>query len=203
MLIIGVAGGTGSGKTTVVHKIMQKLAGEAVSVLAQDSYYKSLDQLSYQERCAINFDHPDSVDFDLLIEHVKQLKQGYPVEQPVYSFNDHKRSGESIKVFPPKVLILEGILLFSYKMLRELCDIKIFVHVDSDQRLIRRLRRDMAERGRDLEEVLERYQNSLKPMHEEFIEPTMKYADIIIPTHKSNGEAIDLLSLMIRQKMGS
>jgi len=203
MLVIGVAGGTGSGKTTVVKHILDNLPEQDVSLLSQDSYYKQTEQLSYEQRRTINFDHPNAVDFDLLKTHIAQLRSGLAVEEPMYSFKDHTRTAQTNTVFPRKVLILEGILIFTDAGLRDLCDIKIFIHVDSDERLIRRLRRDMAERGRNLDEVLQRYQQTLKPMHDKYIEPTMKYADIIIPTHKSSDTAIELVRSVIRHNLNT
>ncbi|MBX2826678.1 MAG: uridine kinase [Flavobacteriaceae bacterium] len=201
MLIIGIAGGTGSGKTTVVKQIVEEFPKNEVCVISQDSYYRDTSHLSYDERVRINFDHPQSIDFELLVKHLKDLKKGKSVEQPVYSFVEHNRTGESITFHPKKVVIIEGILILTNKELRELCDVKLFVHADSDERLIRRLRRDMAERGRDLNEVLNRYQSTLKPMHEQFIEPTKEYADIIIPTNRYNTVAVQLLRNIIHQKL--
>ncbi|NND87983.1 MAG: uridine kinase, partial [Flavobacteriaceae bacterium] len=176
MLIIGIAGGTGSGKTTVVHQMINQLPVDEVCVISQDSYYKDTGHLSYDERVAINFDHPNSIDFDLLVSHLHELKKDNPIEQPVYSFVDHNRTGETITTYPKKVVIVEGILILTHPEIRKLFDIKVYVHADSDERLIRRLKRDIAERGRDLNEVLTRYQTTLKPMHQQFIEPTKEYA---------------------------
>jgi uridine kinase len=164
MLIIGVAGGTGCGKTTVVDQIIAELPKDEVCVISQDSYYKDTSHLSYEERVKVNFDHPDSIDFKLLISHLQSLLAGNPVEQPVYSFIDHNRTAETILVFPKKVIIVEGILILTNAQIRKLFDIKIYVHADSDERLIRRLKRDISERGRDLNEVLHRYRTTLKPM---------------------------------------
>lgn len=172
MLIIGIAGGTGSGKTTVVHQIMNELPSTEVGVISQDSYYKETSNLSYEERTKINFDHPRAIDFELLIAHLKDLKAGKIIEQPIYSFITHNRTEDTISTHPRKVVIVEGILIFTNPEIRDLFDIKVFVHADSDERLIRRLKRDIAERGRDMDEVLNRYQTTLKPMHEQFIEPT-------------------------------
>ena len=201
MLIIGIAGGTGSGKTTVVHQIMNELPHDEVGIIAQDSYYKASANLSYEERCKINFDHPNSIDFDLLVAHLKELKAGNPIHQPVYSFASHNRTNETILTHPRKVMLVEGILILSNPELRDLFDIKIFVHADSDERLIRRLKRDIAERGRDMEEVLNRYQTTLKPMHEQFIESTKSFADIIIPNDKHNTVAIDVVRAVINQRI--
>ncbi|MFT5753853.1 MAG: uridine kinase [Flavobacterium sp.] len=201
MLIIGIAGGTGSGKTTVVHQIMNELPETQVGIISQDSYYRETSNLSYEERTKINFDHPRAIDFELLVEHLKLLKEEKTIEQPVYSFVTHNRTDDVIITHPRKVMIVEGILILSNPELRELFDIKIFVHADSDERLIRRLKRDIAERGRDMNEVLNRYQNTLKPMHQQFIEPTKAYADIIIPNDKYNTVAIGVVRAVINQRI--
>ncbi|MDO6760413.1 uridine kinase [Tamlana sp. 2_MG-2023] len=201
MLIIGIAGGTGCGKTTVVNKILNELPEGEVGVISQDSYYMDTTHLSYDERIKINFDHPRSIDFELLTAHLKDLKSNKTIEQPVYSFVKHNRTGDVILTHPRKVMIVEGILILTNPELRDLCDIKIYVHADSDERLIRRLKRDIAERGRDLDEVLARYQTTLKPMHTQFIEPTKEYADIIIPNNKHNVVAVDIIKNIIAQKL--
>jgi len=201
MLIIGIAGGTGSGKTTVVHQIMNELPSTEVGVISQDSYYKETSNLTYEERTKINFDHPRAIDFDLLISHLKELKADNIINQPIYSFVTHNRTDDTISTHPRKVMIVEGILIFTNPEIRKLFDIKIFVHADSDERLIRRLKRDIAERGRDMEEILTRYQTTLKPMHEQFIEPTKAFADIIIPNDKYNTVAIDVVRAVINQRI--
>jgi uridine kinase len=201
MLVIGIAGGTGSGKTTVVHQIMNELPSTEVGVISQDSYYKETSNLSYEERTKINFDHPRAIDFELLIAHLKDLKAGKIIEQPIYSFITHNRTEDTISTHPRKVVIVEGILIFTNPEIRDLFDIKVFVHADSDERLIRRLKRDIAERGRDMDEVLNRYQSTLKPMHEQFIEPTKAFADIIIPNDKYNTVAIDVVRAVINQRI--
>ena len=201
MLIIGIAGGTGSGKTTVVNQILNQLPNDEVCVISQDSYYKATDDLSYDERTKINFDHPKSIDFDLLVDDLRNLRKGEIIEQPVYSFVTHNRTEDTIKTHPKKVIIVEGILIFNNPDLRDLCDIKIFVHADADERLIRRLKRDIQERGRDIDEVLERYQNTLKPMHNQFIEPTKNFADMIIPNDRYNTVAIDIVKTVIAEKL--
>ncbi len=201
MLIIGIAGGTGSGKTTVVNQIINELPADEVGVISQDSYYKDTSHLSYDERVKINFDHPQAIDFELLVSHLKELKKGNAIQQPVYSFIDHNRTKETLTTVPKHVMIVEGILILTNPEIRKMFDIKIFVHADSDERLIRRLKRDIAERGRDLEEVLNRYQNTLKPMHQQFIEPTKEYADIIIPTNRYNTVAVDIVRTIINQKL--
>jgi uridine kinase len=201
MLIIGIAGGTGCGKTTVVNQILNELPEGEVGIISQDSYYKDTSHLSYNERIKINFDHPRSIDFDLLTDHLQELKKNNPIDQPVYSFVKHNRTGDTILTHPRKVMIIEGILILTNPELRELFDIKIFVHADSDERLIRRLKRDIAERGRDLDEVLLRYQSTLKPMHQQFIEPMKEYADIIIPNNKYNTVAVDIVRTIINERL--
>ncbi len=201
MLIIGIAGGTGCGKTTVVNQILNELPEGEVGVISQDSYYKDTTHLSYEERIKINFDHPRSIDFELLENHLKDLKKGMPVHQPVYSFVKHNRTGDTILTHPRKVMIVEGILILTHPQLRDMFDIKIFVHADTDERLIRRLKRDITERGRDLNEVLTRYQTTLKPMHEQFIEPMKEHADIIIPNNKYNTVAIDIVRTIIHNRL--
>lgn len=201
MIIIGIAGGTGSGKTTVVNKIMNIIPEDQMAVLGQDSYYKDNSKLSFEERQKINYDHPRSIDFELLIEHLRQLRQGKNIEEPIYSYITHSRTQDYKVVHPKDVIIVEGILVFTNEELRNLCDIKIFVHADADERLIRRMRRDIKERGRDIDEVLNRYETMLKPMHNQFIEPTMKYADIIVPVGGDNVVAIDVLASMIKDKL--
>lgn len=201
MLIIGIAGGTGCGKTTVVNQIMHELPEGEVGVISQDSYYRDTSHLSYDERITINFDHPRSIDFELLEAHLKDLQEGKDIAQPVYSFLKHNRTGDTVLTHPRKVMIVEGILILTHPELRDLFDIKIFVHADSDERLIRRLKRDITERGRDMDEVLLRYQNTLKPMHQQFIEPTKEFADIIIPNNKYNTVAIDIVRTIINQRL--
>lgn len=201
MLVIGIAGGTGSGKTTVVNKILQQLNAEGVNVLSQDNYYHDNQHLSLSEREKLNYDHPKSIDFDLFIEHVKMLKNKEAIEQPVYSFVTHSRTGDFVIVEPKNVLIVEGILVLTNNELLHELDLKVFVHADSDERLIRRIRRDTQERGRDLSEVLHRYQTTLKPMHQEFIEPSKNEADLIVPNMKHNNVAIDFLTTVINNSL--
>jgi len=201
MFIIGIAGGTGSGKTTVVNQIVKEFDNEDVGIISQDSYYKDNKHLSLEERAKINFDHPRAIDFDLLYEHLTKLKKGETIEQPVYSFVQHTRTGDTILTHPRKVMIVEGILIFNDKRLNELFDVKIYVHADSDERLIRRIRRDINERGRTVDEVLSRYQTTLKPMHEQFIEPTKAQADLIIPNDRRNKVAIDVLVSLIKNNI--
>ncbi len=201
MLIIGIAGGTGSGKTTVVNQIIDELKNEEVDVISQDSYYNDTSHLSFEERKKINFDHPKSIDFELLGKHLTELRNGKTIQQPVYSFKEHNRTDKTVEIEPRKVVIVEGILILTHPEIRELFDIKIYVHADSDERLIRRLKRDIAERGRDLEEVLWRYQTTLKPMHQQFIEPTKEFADIIIPTNRYNTVAVDIVQTIIKHRL--
>lgn len=201
MLIIGIAGGTGSGKTTVVNQIMNELPETEIGIISQDSYYKETKNLNFDERALINFDHPRAIDFELLVAHLKALKAGNNINQPVYSFITHNRTDDFVITHPRKVMIVEGILILANAELRDLFDVKIYVHADSDERLIRRLKRDIAERGRNIEEVLNRYQTTLKPMHQQFIAPTKEHADIIIPNDKYNTVAIDVIRAVINQRI--
>jgi uridine kinase len=201
MYVIGIAGGTGSGKTTVVKKIRSKLQKDQVSFLAQDSYYKDNGHLPVKERQGINFDHPDSIEFELLTEHVRQLKMGLPVDQPTYSYLTCTRQEEVIPVSPRPVIIVEGILIYTWRPLVDLIDIKVFVDADADDRLARVIHRDITERGRTAEMVLERYEKTVKPMHLQFIEPSKRYADIIVPQGGMNSVAIDILLNTIEKKL--
>lgn len=201
MLILGIAGGTGCGKTTVVNQIVDQLPENEVGVISQDSYYNDLSYLPREERGKINFDHPNSIDFDLLISHLEQLRNGKTVDIPKYSFVEENRLEETIPTPPRKVMIVEGILVLGNPQLRDMFDIKIFVHADSDERLIRRLQRDIRERGHDLEKVLTRYQTAVKPMHEQFIEPSKEFADIIIPNNHYNTVAVDIVRTIINNKL--
>lgn len=201
MLIIGIAGGSGSGKTTVVKAITEKLK-EQVVVIPQDSYYKDSSHLPMEERQKVNFDHPDSIDFDLLNEHLHQLRCGRSIEQPVYSYLTCSRSRtETIKVNPAEVIIIEGILIFTCARLREQMDIKIFVDADDDDRLMRVMARDILERGKTVESVIERYTKTVKPMYLQFIEPSKRYADIIIPQGGHNRVAIDIIAATIEKSL--
>lgn len=197
MTIIGIAGGTGSGKTTVVRKIAQALPPHCVAVVPIDSYYNDTTDMTPEERKAINFDHPDAFDWKLLTEHVKKLKNGEAVEQPTYSYIESNRQKETIHVEPKPVIIIEGIMALHNKKLRDVMDLKIFVDTDDDVRLIRNIRRDVVERGRTVEMVLDRYEKVLKPMHEQFIEPTKKFADLIIPWGGENRTGIHILKTYI------
>ena len=201
MLIIGIAGGSGSGKTTVVKAITEKLK-EQVVVIPQDSYYKDSSHLPMEERQKVNFDHPDSIDFDLLNEHLHALRCGRSSEQPVYSYLTCSRSRtETIKVNPAEVIIIEGILIFTCARLREQMDIKIFVDADDDDRLMRVMARDILERGKTVESVIERYTKTVKPMYLQFIEPSKRYADIIIPQGGHNRVAIDIIAATIEKSL--
>jgi len=196
--VIGVAGGSGSGKTTVVRRIVDSLGPEHVTLLDHDRYYRDRNDLRLEERAALNYDHPDSLETDLLVTHVRQLKAGKAVEAPRYDFTRHARLMEKDTVPPRRALIVEGILIFTDAALRELMDIKVFVDTDSDTRFIRRLQRDVAERGRTMESVIDQYQSTVKPMHLEFVEPSKRYADVIIPLGGHNTVAVDLLLTMLR-----
>lgn len=199
MIIIGIAGGTGSGKTTVVRKIVEDFAPGEVVVIPQDSYYKDSSHVPVEERQNINFDHPDAFDWELLSHHIAELKSGHAVEQPTYSYLTCTRQPETIHVEPREVIIIEGILALCDTKLRDLMDLKIFVDCDPDDRLIRVIRRDIVERGRTTDAVIERYERVLKPMHNEFIESTKRYADVIIPMGGDNKRAISMLKLFIQK----
>ena len=200
MYIIGIAGGTGSGKTTVVKEIVNSLPEGSVAVIPQDSYYKDLGHLSEQEKRVHNFDHPDSIDFDLLRAQLKDLREGKTVEQPIYSYLTCGRSkDETLTVKPADIIIVEGILIFTDHKLRELMDIKIFVDADDDDRLMRVMARDIIERGKTVDTVIERYSKTVKPMYLQFIEPSKRYADIIIPQGGHNKVAIEMISATIEK----
>lgn len=202
MLVIGIAGGTGSGKTTVVKKITELLQTDKVVILPQDSYYKDQSHLPLEKRQELNFDHPDSIDFELLVRHLEMLKAGLSIEQPVYSYLTCSRSQtETVRVNPAHVIIVEGILIFTCERLRELLDIKIFVDAEADDRLLRVIARDIMERGKSVSKVMERYEKTVKPMHLQFIEPSKRYADIIIPQGGHNQVAIDILLAAIEKAL--
>jgi uridine kinase len=199
MLIIGIAGGTGSGKSTVVRKISENFKGSEIVVIPQDSYYKDNSHLPLEERLKLNFDHPDSIDFELLIEHLQQLREGKSVEQPTYSYITCTRGEETVKVEPAQIIIIEGILIFTNSELRKLLDILVYVDADPDDRLVRVISRDIIERGKSVENVLERYEKTVKPMHLQFIEPTKRYADLILPQGGHNKVGIDILIATIEK----
>jgi len=201
MLTIGIAGGTGSGKTTVVRKIIERLPAEEVVVLPQDSYYRDSSFLPLEKRLEINFDHPDSIEFELMIKHLQDLKEGKPIEQPIYSYLTCTRAAETVTIYPREVIIVEGILVLCNPELRELMDLKVFVDADPDDRLIRVINRDIEERGRTVNKVIERYERTVKPMHELFIEPTKRFADLIIPQGGDNHIAIDILTKYIENNL--
>lgn len=201
MLVVGIAGGTGSGKTTVVKKIIDNLPKDEVAVLYQDSYYKDMGHLPMEERLELNFDHPESIEFDLMVKHIKELKKGKPIEQPIYSYLTCTRSHETIPMEPKDVIIVEGILVLVDKELRKLFDLMVFVDADADDRLSRVINRDIIERGRSVNKVLERYDKTVKPMHLQFIEPSKRYADIIVPQGGSNLVAIDILTHFIEKNI--
>ncbi len=202
MLIIGIAGGTGSGKTTVVKEITKHIVETDVIVIPQDSYYKDNSHLPLEQRLELNFDHPQSVDFELLVQHLNQLREGMAIEQPIYSYLTCSRSKtETVHTKPAHIVIVEGILIFTYPELRDCIDIKVFVDADADDRLGRVIKRDNLERGRTVEKVLDRYDKTVKPMHLQFIEPTKRYADIIVPQGGHNQVAIDILIATIEKAL--
>ncbi len=197
-LVIGVAGGSGSGKTTVVTRIVEALDASGVTVLEHDRYYRDRNDLRLEERAALNYDHPDSLETDLMVQHVNELRAGRPVEAPVYDFARHARVASTETVTPSRALIVEGILIYTDGALRGLMDIKVFVDTDDDTRFIRRLQRDTKERGRTMQSVIDQYLSTVKPMHLEFVEPSKRYADIIVPQGGHNAVAIDMLLTLIR-----
>ena len=201
MYIIGIAGGTGSGKTTVVKRILESLPCDRVALIPQDSYYNDNSLLSMEERRKINYDHPNAFDWKLLIQQIENLRQGKSIEQPTYSYLVSNRLEETIHIEPCEVIVIEGIMALWNKQLRDLMDLKIFVDADPDERLIRVIQRDTAERGRTTQMVIDRYLEVLKPMHEEFIEPTKRYADLIIPQGGENKQAIDIMRTYITHRM--
>ncbi len=192
-LVIGIAGGSGSGKTTVAKEILNRVGPDRIAFLQHDSYYKDLTGLPPTQRAEVNFDHPNSLETDLLIQHVLALRDGHAVQVPIYDFAHHRRTGETFAVLPHRVIMVEGILIFVEKALRDLFDIKIFVDTDADIRFIRRLERDIAERGRTTESVIHQYQSTVRPMHLEFVEPSKRYADVIIPEGGFNTAALDMV----------
>ena len=197
-VVIGVAGGSGSGKTTVVRRIVESLGPDQVVVLEHDRYYRDRNDLRLEERAALNYDHPDALETDLLVRHVRDLKAGQAVEVPQYDFTRHARRSATHRCEPRRAIIVEGILIYSDAALRELMDVKLFVDADADTRFIRRLQRDVAERGRRMDSVIEQYLGTVKPMHFEFVEPTKRYADLIIPIGGHNTVAVDLMLSLVR-----
>lgn len=196
--VIGVAGGTGSGKSTLVKRLQEAFKNDDVATLCHDYYYKAHPELSYEERTKLNYDHPQAFDTDMMVEHIRALKNNVPVERPVYSFVEHNRTSETVPVKPSKVIIIDGILIFENKELRDLMDIKVYVDTDADIRLARRILRDVRDRGRSMESVITQYTSTVKPMHEEFVEPSKRYADVIIPEGGFNSVAVSMLIKNIR-----
>ena len=200
ILVIGIAGGTGSGKTTLMKNIINRF-GDVVTVLSHDNYYRRHDELTYEERCLINYDEPAALETDLMAHHLDLLRQGQAIDCPVYDFSAHNRSNDTIRIVPKNVIIVEGILIFENEPLRNLMDIKIFVDTDADVRLCRRIKRDVNKRGRTLESVLMQYQQTVKPMHEKYVEPSKKYADIVVPEGGKNLVALDMIMLRIQRHL--
>ena len=200
ILVIGIAGGTGSGKTTLMKNIIQRY-GASVSVLSHDNYYRRLDHLTFEERCRINYDEPAALETELMAQHLDQLRRGESILCPVYDFSKHNRSDETVQVHPNRVIIVEGILIFENEALRNLMDIKIFVDTDADVRLCRRIKRDVNKRGRSLESVLEQYQTTVKPMHEKYVEPSKRFADLVVPEGGKNYVALDMIMGRIQRHL--
>lgn len=201
MIVIGIAGGTGSGKTTFVNKLIKSLPPQSVSVISQDAYYRDNSNISPEERKRLNYDHPDAIEWELLVDHVKELKLGRSIQQPVYSMITCTRQHETVNVMPNNVLIIEGILILCDALLRNEFSLKIFIDADPDHRLMRVVKRDMEERGRTVDDVMKRYSLTVRPMHEQFIEPSKKFADVIVPVGGDNHVAIELLSEYITKKL--
>ena len=201
IMVIGIAGGSGSGKTTITEQVVEQL-GADVTVITHDNYYRAHHEMTYEERSLLNYDHPDSYETELLTEHLAALRRGETVEIPTYDFSIHDRTDQTITVRPSSVIIVEGILLFFHPELRELMDIKVFVDCDADVRILRRIMRDVQERGRTLESVINQYLATVKPMHEAFVEPSKRFADIIIPTSERNPVALDMLVNRIQAHLG-
>ncbi len=201
-ILLGIAGGTGSGKTTLADKLIDSFGDDEVSVLRHDNYYKRHDEMDYEERSKLNYDHPDAFDTELLCEHIKMLKEGRSIEMPVYDYTVHNRSDKTIVVNPAPVILLEGILIFAEESLCELMDIKVFVDTDADVRILRRIIRDVKERERSLDSVIDQYLTTVKPMHEQFVEPSKRRADIIIPEGGKNVVALEMLIERVRKHLG-
>ena len=200
ILVIGIAGGTGSGKTTLMKNLIARFQGD-VTVLSHDNYYKRHDELTYEQRCVLNYDEPAALETDLMARHLDALRRGEAIDCPVYDFTVHNRSDETVRIVPKKVIIVEGILIFENEPLRELMDIRIFVDTDADVRLCRRIRRDVNKRGRTLESVLEQYQQTVKPMHEKYVEPSKRFAHIVIPEGGKNMVALDMVMGRIQRHL--
>lgn len=199
-LVIGIAGGTGSGKSTVARRVAEQLTLASVAFLDMDAYYRNLVHLSLDERRQVNWDHPDAFDLDLLVQHLEQLARGEGIDKPVYDFVNHARSSTTRRIEPADVIVVDGILLFVDHRLRDLCDVKVFVDADADIRLARRIKRDMNKRGRPLEEILEQYLTTVRPMHLQFVEPSKRYADVIVPRGGHNPVAIEMITARIQRR---
>ena len=200
ILVIGIAGGTGSGKTTLMKNLIARF-GDVVTVLSHDNYYRRHDELTYEERCQLNYDEPAAMETELMVQHLEALRNWQAIDCPVYDFSVHNRSDETIRIVPRKVIIVEGILIFADEDLRDLMDIKIFVDTDADVRLCRRIKRDVNKRGRTLESVLTQYQTTVKPMHEKYVEPSKKFADIVVPEGGKNLVALDMIMGRIQRHL--
>lgn len=200
--VLGVAGGSASGKTTIIKKIQEHF-GEDIAVISHDNYYKAHDDMPFEERCKLNYDHPDSFESERMAEDVRKLLKGRPIDMPTYDYCNHNRAKETIRIEPKTVIIMEGILVLENRELRDLMDIKIYVDTDADERLIRRIQRDMIERARSIESIIAQYSNTVKPMHEEFVEPSKRYADIIIPRGGENAPGVDMLITYLNKKLGA
>ncbi len=200
-LVIGIAGGTGSGKSTVARNVAQALTAASVAFIDMDAYYRNFAHLPIEERRKVNWDHPDAFDWDLLVAQLAQLGAGEPIEKPVYDFVTHTRSTRTVSIPPADVVVIDGILLFADPRVRDLCDVKIFVDADADTRLIRRIKRDMAKRGRPLDEILDQYLSTVQPMHLQFVEPSKRYADVIVPRGGHNQIAIEMLIAKIQRRL--
>ena len=201
IIVIGIAGGTGSGKTTLMKNIVERF-GDVVTVISHDNYYKRHDELTYEERCLINYDEPAAFETELMVEHLAALRRGETIQCPVYDFTVHNRSNDFLTIVPKRVIIVEGILIFADEALRELMDIRIFVDTDADVRLCRRIKRDVNKRGRTLESVLTQYQTTVKPMHEKYVEPSKRFANIVVPEGGKNWGALDLIMGRIQRHLG-
>ena len=200
ILVIGIAGGSGSGKTTLMKNLIEKFSGN-ITVISHDNYYKRHDEMTYEERCLVNYDEPAAFETELMVAQLEQLRNGQQIQCPVYDFTVHNRSNETIRVEPQRVIIVEGILIFENEELRKLMDVKIFVDTDADIRICRRMKRDVNKRGRSIESVITQYQQTVKPMHEKYVEPSKKYADLVVPEGGKNPVALTLLELYIRNHL--
>jgi uridine kinase len=200
ILVIGIAGGTGSGKTTLMKRLVERF-GNDVTVLSHDNYYRRRDDMPFEQRCKLNYDEPAALETDLMARHLDALRHGQAIDCPVYDFSQHNRSGETVRIQPRRVIIVEGILIFENKQLRDLMDIKIFVDTDADVRLCRRIRRDVRDRGRTLESVIEQYQTTVKPMHEKYVEPSKRYAHIVVPEGGKNAVALEMIEGRIQRHL--